>query len=340
LPGGNWQPVIPPSSLPPAGYPTVVPGTAPGGYAPIVPPPFNGSTGIPSPTTIPQPITTAPVFPEGLPWGSERFFQDTGFLYTYLYGKSGDDLTISDVELFTSAVFKNFAHSPNGLRVTPGFIFTFLDGPDVPGPPEGISLPAQLYSAYIDALWQPQITPQFSADLNVRVGVYSDFQEFNSDSLRYPSRALGVLQVTPTTALKLGVEYIDRVDVKLLPAVGIVWTPNDQTYFDIYFPRPKLAQYLSTYGNTEVWWYIGGEYGESSWTFEREATAAVDPGGDEQIDINDIRVYVGIDWNNLDRFNGLLEIGYVFEREIIVRNHPDEQVNPDDTFMVRAGLRF
>jgi len=274
-----------------------------------------------------------------MPWarGTETLFQDTGFLYTYLYGQGVDELQINEVELFTSAVFKNFAHSPNGLRVTPGFIFDFLAGPDVPG---GISLPPRLYSAYIDALWQPQITPQFSADLDVRVGVYSDFQAFNGDTLRYPSRALGVLQITPTTAFKLGVEYFDRLRVKLLPAGGILWTPNEQTRFDIYFPRPKLAQYLTCYGNTELWWYVGGEYGGGSWTLERASDAADDPGGRERIDINDIRVYVGIDWNNLNRFNGLLEIGYVFDREILVQNHPSENVDPKDTFMVRGGLRF
>jgi hypothetical protein len=354
LPGSGWQPVAPAAVIPPAfgQPPPTTPFGSPAIGAPVIggpgfggpPPPLNAPLG-----TTPRSIIPAPVFPEGLPWtrGQERLFQDTGALYTYLYGDDGDDLAIHDVELFTSAVFKNFAYSPNGLRVTPGFIFHFLDGPNVPavlpsppGRPEGIKLPSQLYSAYVDALWQPQITPQFSADLNVRVGVYSDFQEFNGDTLRFPSRALGVLQVTPSTAIKLGVEYFDRVDVKLLPAGGILWTPDENTRWDIYFPRPKLAKYLTTNGNTEMWWYLGGEYGGGSWTMEREADAMVDPGGRERIDINDIRVFVGIDWNNLDRFNGLFEIGYAFQREIVVRNHPTENVDPDDTFMLRAGLRF
>ncbi len=330
-PGGNWQPVVPPAStVPPPNWQSF-------GQQP--PPPYNVPV---PPSSYGQAIVPAPVFPEGLPWaqGEETLFQDTGLLYTYIYGgNSGDDLGVNDIEVFTSAVFKNFAHSANGLRVTPGFVLTLLDGPDVPGPPPGIELPAQLYSAYIDTSWQPQITPQFSGDLSVRVGVYSDFQAFDGDMLRFPSRALGVLQITPTTAFKLGVEYFDRIDVKLLPAGGILWTPNDQTRFDIYFPRPKLAQYLTTYGNTEMWWYVGAEYGGGSWTFEREPTA-VDPGTEERIDINDYRVYVGIDWNNLDRFNGLFEIGYVFEREIVVEQHPTENIDPNASFMVRAGLRF
>ena len=73
---------------------------------------------------------------------------------------------------------------------------------------------------------------------------------------------------------------------------------------------------------------------------QREPGVPVDPFGREQIDINDIRIFLGIDWNNLDRFNGLLEIGYVFNREIIVRDSPDESLNLKDTFMIRAGLRL
>ena len=45
----------------------------------------------------------------------------------------------------------------------------YQDGPAVPGK---IDLPAQLYSAYLNALWQPQLTPQFGADLAFRAGVY------------------------------------------------------------------------------------------------------------------------------------------------------------------------
>ena len=89
------------------------------------PPPLNGSIG---------PIQPAPIFPNGFGWGNdgaigyERLFQDTGALYTYLYGdpsSGGNELEINEVEVFTSAVWKNFLHSPHDLRITPGFIFDF-----------------------------------------------------------------------------------------------------------------------------------------------------------------------------------------------------------------------
>ena len=331
-------PNVPPPAYPPPGfgnpaYPANVPPALPGVPRPA---PLNGS--------IYGPDWgygyTSPLFPNGLPWNQpaggpyQRLFQDTGARYTYLWGDDKDNsLEINEIDLSTTVVIQNFARSATGLRITPGFVFDFLAGPS------GAShLPPQLYSAYLDAAWRPQIRPQFAADLAVRTGVYSDFESVTSDSVRITGYGLGVIQLTPTTALKLGVEYLDRLDIKLLPGIGVYWEPNPQTRCDLYFPRPKIARYWSTLGNHEVWWHIGAEYGGGSWVFERD----VDPllGRSEQADINDIRIFTGIDWSYLDQRSGFFQIGYVFDREIVYRLVPAENISLDDTFMIRLGLRF
>lgn len=339
-------PAVPPAvptTLPATpGQPPYLPPTsptfpAPANVPPALPPNFGGP-GPPAPLngTIYGPQPT-PVFPEGLPWNQspnggpyQRLFQDTGVRYTYLYS-DGDPtaLGINEFELSTSIVFQRFARSASGLRLTPGFVFDFLDGPS-----QGSDLPPQLYSAYLDAAWRPQITPQFAADLRFRSGVYSDFGTITSDSVRFMGTGVGVIQMTPTTALKLGVEYLDRLDIKLLPAIGIYWEPSPQARYDIYFPRPKLSRYWTTLGNNEVWWYVGGEYGGGSWTIDRGADAS------ERIDINDIRVYVGIDWSYLDQRSGYLQIGYVFERDLIYERTSTDNLELDDTFTVGAGILF
>ena len=295
------------------------------------------------------PVQPAPVFPNGLPWIQpqsgqyERLIQDTGALYTYVWGNPSmsnpDRLSINEVDLFTTAVFNNFGHSSDALRVTPGFTFDFLNGP---ADPAAIVLPNALYAGYIDALWQPQLTPQFRADLNARVGVYSDFDRFVSESLRLTGRGLGILQLTPTVAFKLGVEYINRADIKLFPAVGILWTPDEQTRWDIYFPRPKVSKYWKTIGavNTDVWWHLGAEYGGGSWTVTRPGPPAVNPGGIDRVDINDIRVFTGIEWNRLNRIDGILDIGYVFARKIYVAPDSQDNLSLDNSFMVRGGIKF
>ncbi len=344
-----FQPGLPSTTFPPPNWP--VTGTSPYQLPPAsLPPALNpptfpsaaGNSTFPPPNypTYPPPQQQVPVFPNGLPWNQQtvgpenRLFQDTGAVYTYLYGNDGNQLEINEVEIFTSALFKYFAHSGTDLRVTPGFVFDFLDGPkDV-----AADLPGALYSAYLNGLWRPQITQQFTADLDARVGVYTDFQTFTSHSIRITGYGLGKLQLTPTLTLKAGVEYLDRAKIKLLPAGGVLWEPDAQTIVDIYFPRPKVSKYWTTWGNTDVWWHLGGEYGGGSWTIDRQDAPLL--GTSDRIDINDIRVFWGVEWDRLNGFDGLFQVGYVFDREIIYTEVPSESLDLDDTWMVRLGLQF
>ncbi len=152
-----------------------------------------------------------------------------------MYGKEGDDLQIHDSEISTTAYFPNFLRGAGPLRVTPGFAFHFLDGP---GPPEKSDLPSRLYSGYLDFGWTPQIGRAFSADVNFRAGVYSDFDTVTTNSVRFIGTGVGIVQVTPALSLKLGAAYIDRNKVKVLPAGGILWQPNPRTHWDFFFPAP------------------------------------------------------------------------------------------------------
>jgi hypothetical protein len=210
-----------------------------------------------------------------------------------------------------------------------------LDGPS--GPLEA-DLPGQLYSAYVDAGWAPEFTPVLSAEVSARAGVYTDFDTVTTQSLRFMGTGLGVIRVSPTCSLKLGAAYIDRNKIKVLPAGGILWQPNPQTRWDIFFPSPKLASYWTTVNNAQVWWYLGGEYGGGSWTFSRQDDP--ESGASEQFDYNDIRVFAGLEWVNLNRWYGFLEAGYVFDRELYFVVVPEESTSLANTFMLRAGLSF
>lgn len=282
---------------------------------------------------MPQPFPGAAA--SGPPY--QRLFQNTGFTYGWLYGSKRNQLQMHDVDISTTMVLQFFAHSGQGLRITPGFTWHFLDGPQPPIP-TNTNLPARLYDAYLDARWAPQLTRQFGMDLNFRTGVYSDFTKVTSDSVRFMGTGVGVLQLTPTSAMKIGVTYLDRLQVKILPAGGLLWTPNPQTKFDIFFPAPKLAKYWTTMGNADVWWYLGAEYGGGNWTMERLNDPLL--GFADRVDINDIRVFGGLEWHGLNERVGFFEVGYVFDREIVFRNVPQDNLKLDDTVMLRGGVRF
>ena len=262
-----------------------------------------------------------------------KLFEDWRVIYTWVEGSGARELDTNDVEIATTVNLPNFLYSGHPISISPGFVFHFWDGPKFPYTAD---LPAQAYSTYLTFGWNPMATERLGGEFSSTIGVYTDFQTVTRNSIRILGKALFVYNVGPKLTIKGGIEYLDRVNVKLLPAGGVVWKPNDRVYFDIYFPRPKLAQYLVTLGNTEVWWYLGGEYGYGSWTIERAMT-----GASNQVGIDDLRVLAGLEWkNNATTLDGFFEVGYVFDREITYAEFPIDGLELQDSVMLRAGIAF
>jgi hypothetical protein len=95
-------------------------------------------------------------------------------------------------------------------------------------------------------------------------------------------------------------------------------------------------------GTRELWWYIGAEYGGGTWT----ARAGVPVSGDAQLmDINDIRVFLGLQVappaaGGLGQRGVFIELGYVFDREVVFVQTPDDSFSVADTIMLRGGIAF
>jgi hypothetical protein len=91
-------------------------------------------------------------------------------------------------------------------------------------------------------------------------------------------------------------------------------------------------------GNHDVWWYVSGEYGGGAWTVQR------DGGFSDRIDINDIRLILGIEWGQSallqqGRRSGFFEAGWVTNREFFsVVEATTYQIS--DSFMLRAGWNY
>jgi hypothetical protein len=252
---------------------------------------------------------------------------------TYLQGSNGNELNINDLEIATTATLPNFLQGNQPLRISPGFIFHWWDGPDSNVYPQ-FDLPARAYSTYLafDHITNP--ANQSGFETNLTVGYYSDFQNTSSDAIRLTGKVLGWQRLNPYTVGKLGIEYFDRVDVKMLPAVGVYMTPNPDMKLDLYFPRPKLSHRIPNFGDLEAWMYVGGEYGGGSWAIDRR------DGTGDQVDINDVRAFVGMEWMGPRRVTGFFEFGYAFDREIVYRSNAMNILDLQDTLMVRSGLAF
>jgi hypothetical protein len=323
-------------TLPPSWDPYSTPVGQP--YSPYAPSPFAPTQG-----GVAEPLTdglTVPSLPTN--WFDTaqaplRFYQGFTVNSAWLAPMGGaKKLGVTDINLAaTFAVPLLFEQAP--FLITPGFGFHFWNGP-ISAAPADADLPPVTYDAYLDVAWKPRIlptvTPWLSADLGVRTGVYTDFHAVDSHSVRIMGRGMAVATVTERFQVLFGVVYLDRVAVKLLPAGGVVWTPNPDTRYAFIFPSPKLAKRCTTVRTTDIWGYLSGEYGGGSWTIRRAA------GYDDQFDYNDIRVMLGVESFAHSGLHTFSEVGYIFDRELVYRSGNPSRFVPNDTVMLRAGLTY
>ena len=364
---------VPPLSAPPTTWdpyapqagqmvPQMNPGTST--WAPSA---IGGQPGYPGYSTAapslvqPVPQQPAALTPAGYPAPSSSFdqrvqqtyaqtmhvFQGVRGSWAYLLG-DGQGTNVGVNELDTTATFAlpffhnspvNVNHAP--LLITPGFGLQLWDGPQTSATLLA-DLPPNTYDAFVDAAWNPKFTPLFGAELGVRVGIYTNWDVLVWESWRIMGRAIGTLQMTPTTQAKVGIVYLDRNQVKLLPALGMTWTPDADSRYDIFFPAPRAARRFGATGRHDWWGYISGEYGGGAWTFRRSTSLYNMITG---FDYNDIRIALGAEWvprgpTGPSGIAGNFEVGYVFYRQLFYVEGPPQIQDLPDTIMFRLGLAY
>lgn len=262
-----------------------------------------------------------------------KFIQEVRGDYTYIGGNDVNRLNMHDV-IVTSTFAVPFLYSrEHPLLVTPGFGFHFLS-PTQPA----ADLPGTLYDAFIDTEWNPQLSPWLGAELGVRLGVYSDFKKVTGESIRWPAQGFAVLKLAPSVDIKFGVMYLDRVHINVLPSGGVIWRPNSDNRFDILFPNPKLSHRLGSDGVTEWWLYARGDYGGGDWQVTRDVPA---PSTYQRVDYNDMRVALGLEFRRRAGLNGLVEVGYAFEREVMyASDKPTDTFTPGSAIFLRGSLAY
>ena len=263
-----------------------------------------------------------------------RFAETPRIQYAWIpNGKSGYSLSISEFDVSVVFAFPNFMESEQPIYVAPSFSLSMFEGPQL------AELPGQAYSAFLDMQWTTDPSQRFYADLVLTVGIHSDFETLTTDSLRLTGHALANISLDENNTLKFGVMYLDRVDIKMLPAFGVFWNPHPEIRIDLFFPRPRMSQYYTSINNYDVWWYVGGEYGGGSWTMKRTGASS------EQVDVNDLRLVTGFEFGLAEQLRqgrhvGFIEAGIVFNRDVIYKNSPADNFSPGTAVMLRAGVGY
>jgi hypothetical protein len=244
-------------------------------------------------------------------------------------GANGLGLTTLDASL-TIGLPAPTVDSP--LLLTPGFGVSFVaesGGPADPG------LPPRLYDAWLQARWLRKVGERLGVDLAVAPGWYSDFVNGTSQALRITGHGFGAWEATEDLRIVAGVIYLDRYDVNILPAGGLLWTPADDRRFELIFPRPRAAWRIAEHERAASWVYLAGEFGGNQWAVQRAN------GVDDVVVYHDYRLLAG--WERRPAGLGAsmrLETGWVFGRLVEYYITDTADYRPDDTFVVRAGLWY
>ncbi|MFM9011446.1 MAG: hypothetical protein ACKON8_11415, partial [Planctomycetota bacterium] len=196
-------------------------------------------------------------------------------------GQDGLGLTTLDTSL-TIGLPAPTVESP--LLLTPGFGTTFVDEAAGPGDP---GLPAQLYESWLQARWLRKVGDRFGVDVAVAPGWYSDFVNDTPQAFRITGHGFGAWEARDDLRVVAGVIYLDRFDVNLLPAGGVLWTPTAVQRHELIFPRPRLAWRVADDGRSARWAYLAGEFGGNQWAVRR------DGGARDVVVYHDYRLLVG-----------------------------------------------
>lgn len=301
-----------------------------------------GTPGTQAPTLFPQDpfFSSGTASPLGVATPATRLLHEILVEEHWFASIQPNKFGMNDIDLYASFALPFFYNPQTPLLVKPGFSIHLWDGPvtNLAAPPDQqADLPARAFDAYLEGLWNPQITAWLGAELAASVGVYSDFSKVVDDSFRIQGKGLAVLSFSPSFKIKAGVWYLNRLRVKLLPAGGIVWMPNSDVRFDILFPDPKFTKRITTIGTTDWRLMLRGEYGGGEWTVRRAYGV---PGQIDQVNYNDIRVAGGLEFEQTAGVHGSLEVGVAFDREILYRSRAPEKYVPTTTVFLGGAIAY
>jgi len=311
--------------------------------------PFPGNTGgTPASTPGWDPYAarqSAPLFGpgsteffEGIPDKSKkiarRFIERVSLDYTYLPRGGEKGFGISEIAYQTEFTIPfPLLHATEPIYIVPGFDLIFWDGPLGPPDYSRHHHSASGYNAYLEVGGAPRYTKDLAFEVWGRAGLYSDFQKITSDSFRLSGQASVLIGLTNESEGVLGVVYLNRSRVKILPRVGMIWKPNEKVTWKLVFPDPKLTRFLARVNNVDWNCYLQGHYGGGSWTIS-------DPENDGTYltDYNDVRIGIGIEFANYSTLNGFFEFGGAFGRELY--SQKEVLYKPPTALYLKAGFHF
>lgn len=289
--------------------------------------PLSGD--LPAPIDALVPPLTTPTGPPGPPADAEPSGEmpwvipvSPQFTLTWNSG-SGEDVGMVDLDSRLTLYFPYV----QGLLITPGYSTHMINGPLT------TDLPATLYDNWIEFRWLKKWNDRWSSDLVVSPSLYTDYDNLSSDAFRITGRAIALYTASPEWQWAFGVVYLDRDDIKAIPAAGAIWTPNDDWKVEVLFPRPRIMRKLFGDETLTKWAYLGGEFGGNTYAIERPGAVR------DVVTYSALRMYVGYEVKRKKGFSPRVELGWTFNRSLEYESGVGDMDLPS-TAMLRIGTGF
>lgn len=216
----------------------------------------------------------------------------------------------------------------NIVAVTPSIRIDFVENA------ARFAVPDHLYDIGVDLFYRRSLSNQLSAMAILRPSVRSDLST-SDQAFRLFGLALLTWQKVPDRlSVSAGVVYLDRSDLPVLPALGLKWTPNIRTAFDLRFPESRISYRLRRVGNEcETWAFGSIGLGGNTWAI------TLPNGRTDEFTIRDLRLQIGIEHQKDGGGGWFVQSGYAFARRLEFE-HSAIEVEQDPGLILEGGWRY
>lgn len=174
-----------------------------------------------------------------------------------------------------------------------------------------IDTPNELHQVGVSFFLRRKISDRWSALGIVTPSIRSDFTT-SENALRFFGLGLLTWKAVPDRVeLSFGPLFLGRADLPVLPAVGLRYTPDTCTVYDIRFPESRFSWRVAKDGcQSESWVYLSGGFGGNTWAVTRA------DGSHDELSLSYLRLLVGAE----KVFDGgsrmFIESGWAFNRSL------------------------
>ncbi len=165
-------------------------------------------------------------------------------------------------------------------------------------------------------------------------GLYSDFEDIDSNDFTFSALALGSYQWTDTLSIAVGGYFSrDLGSARLLPAAGFIWKPDPHWSLALTVPRVELA-----YAPTRDWLLAARAYPSGGgWNI-----SGVEGTDNADLNLSSVRAGLGVERRLFGKVWGAVDAGWQFGQELELdgAGRSDFSEDLDDTWFVNVGIKL